>query len=65
MPIILAISMDSGLGGNFKSSAPLRVWDPSGFETKLGTKYMVDRMKEMYSRDGASRLGMYLLMFFS
>jgi len=36
---------------------PLRIWGPSGSETKLGTKYMVDRMKEMYSWDWASRLG--------
>jgi ribonuclease Z len=36
---------------------PLRIWGPSGSETKLGTKYMVDRMKEMYAWDWASRLG--------
>jgi ribonuclease Z len=36
---------------------PLRVWGPSGDEEKLGTKYMVDRMKEMYSWDWASRQG--------
>ena len=36
---------------------PLRIWGPSGSETKLGTKYMVDKMKEMYSWDWASRLG--------
>ena len=35
----------------------LRVWGPSGSETKLGTAYMVDRMKEMYSWDMASRQG--------
>lgn len=36
---------------------PLRIWGPSGSETKLGTQYMVDRMKEMYSWDWASRMG--------
>jgi len=36
---------------------PLRIWGPSGSETKLGTKYMVDKMKEMYAWDWASRLG--------
>jgi ribonuclease Z len=36
---------------------PLRVWGPNSVEERLGTKYMVDRMKEMYSWDYASRLG--------
>ena len=36
---------------------PLRVWGPSGAEGKTGTKYMVDRMKEMYTWDTFSRLG--------
>ena len=36
---------------------PLRIWGPSGSEDKLGTKYLTDRMKEMYSWDWASRLG--------
>lgn len=36
---------------------PLRVWGPSGAEEKYGTKYMVERMREMYSWDFASRLG--------
>jgi ribonuclease Z len=36
---------------------PLRIWGPNGDEEKLGTKYMTDRMKEMYSWDWASRLG--------
>jgi len=36
---------------------PLRIWGPNSTEDKLGTKYMVDRMKEMYSWDWASRLG--------
>ncbi len=35
----------------------LRVWGPSGAEDRLGTQYMVDRMKEMYSWDMASRQG--------
>ncbi len=35
----------------------LRVWGPSGSEDRLGTQYMVDRMKEMYSWDMASRQG--------
>jgi len=36
---------------------PLRIWGPSGSEEKYGTKYMVDRMREMYAWDQASRLG--------
>jgi ribonuclease Z len=36
---------------------PLRIWGPSGDEEKLGTKYMTDRMREMYSWDAESRLG--------
>lgn len=36
---------------------PLRIWGPSGSEEKLGTKYAVDRMKEMYTWDWASRQG--------
>lgn len=36
---------------------PLRIWGPSGDETKLGTKYMVERMQEMYAWDMASRQG--------
>ena len=36
---------------------PLRIWGPNSTEDKLGTKYMVDRMYEMYSWDWASRLG--------
>ena len=36
---------------------PLRIWGPNSTEDKLGTKYMVDRMKEMYSWDWASRQG--------
>ncbi len=36
---------------------PLRIWGPSGSQEHLGTKYAVDRMKEMYSWDWASRQG--------
>jgi ribonuclease Z len=36
---------------------PLRVWGPSGAKPELGTKYMVDRMKEAYAWDMASRQG--------
>jgi ribonuclease Z len=36
---------------------PLRIWGPSGSKDTLGTKYMVDRMKEMYAWDMASRQG--------
>jgi ribonuclease Z len=36
---------------------PLRVWGPSGASTELGTKYMVERMQEMYAWDMASRQG--------
>ena len=36
---------------------PLRVWGPSGHEEKYGTKYAVERLKELYAWDYASRLG--------
>ncbi|MGI9533256.1 guanitoxin biosynthesis MBL fold metallo-hydrolase GntH [Lutimonas sp.] len=36
---------------------PLRIWGPSGSEEKLGTKYAVEHMKEMYAWDWASRQG--------
>ncbi len=36
---------------------PLRIWGPSGPKEELGTKYMVEHMKKMYSWDYASRLG--------
>lgn len=36
---------------------PLRIWGPNSTEEKLGTKYMVDKMKEMYAWDWASRQG--------
>ncbi len=37
--------------------APLRIWGPSGAEEKTGTKYMTDRMREMYTWDWDSRVG--------
>ncbi len=36
---------------------PLRIWGPSGSEERLGTRYAVERMKEMFSWDFASRQG--------
>jgi len=36
---------------------PLRIWGPTGAEEKTGTKYMVERMQEMYTWDADSRLG--------
>ena len=36
---------------------PLRIWGPNSTKEKWGTKYMVERMKEMYAWDMASRLG--------
>jgi len=36
---------------------PLRLWGPSGPEPDLGTKYMAERMVEMYKWDAKSRLG--------
>ena len=36
---------------------PLRIFGPTGSETKLGTKYMTDKMAEMYAWDWASRQG--------
>jgi ribonuclease Z len=37
---------------------PLRVWGPSGPVPELGTKYAVEKMREMYTWDIAGRLGM-------
>ena len=46
------------VGGSIANrQRPLRVWGPSGSEEKLGTKYMVEKMQEMYSWDYASRQG--------
>jgi len=36
---------------------PLRIWGPNSTEEKLGTKYMVEKMQEMYAWDWASRQG--------
>jgi len=36
---------------------PLRIFGPSGDQEKLGTKYMTEKMKEMYAWDWASRQG--------
>ena len=36
---------------------PLRIWGPSGDKPELGTKYMTDKMTEMYAWDWASRQG--------
>jgi len=37
---------------------PLRIWGPSGPTPELGTKYAIDKMREMYTWDVAGRLGM-------
>jgi len=37
---------------------PLRVWGPSGEKPELGTKYAVERMREMVSWDLAGRQGL-------
>ncbi len=36
---------------------PLRIWGPSGPVPELGTKYAVEKMKEMYTWDIAGRVG--------
>jgi len=38
-------------------TVPLRVWGPSGLDPKLGTKYAVDRMVEMFTWDLTGRRG--------
>ena len=38
-------------------TGPLRVWGPSGMRPELGTKYAVDRMREMFSWDLTGRKG--------
>jgi ribonuclease Z len=46
------------VGGSIANrQRPLRVWGPSGSKPELGTAYMVQKMKEMYSWDYASRQG--------
>ena len=32
-------------------TVPLRVWGPSGTKPEFGTKYAVDRMREMFTWD--------------
>jgi ribonuclease Z len=51
--------MDSMFIGGWVSNrtVPLRVWGPSGLKPEFGTKYAIDRMREMYSWDVASRKG--------
>ena len=38
-------------------TGPLRIWGPSGLEPDLGTKYAVERMREMYNWDLTGRRG--------
>jgi ribonuclease Z len=38
-------------------TGPLRVWGPSGRTTETGTKYAVDRMREMFTWDLTGRRG--------
>jgi len=38
-------------------TGPLRVWGPSGLKPETGTKYAVDRMREMYTWDLTGRRG--------
>lgn len=38
-------------------TVPLRVWGPSGRKPEHGTKYAIDRMREMFSWDLAGRRG--------
>ena len=46
------------LGGTVMNRlTPLRVWGPSGSEPKYGTKYAMERMKEMYIWDIGTRSG--------
>lgn len=51
--------LDSLFIGGWVSNrtVPLRVWGPSGAEPELGTKYAMDRMREMYSWDLTGRRG--------
>jgi ribonuclease Z len=37
---------------------PLRIWGPSGPTPELGTKYAIEKMREMYTWDVAGRVGM-------
>ncbi len=38
-------------------TVPLRVWGPSGLKPKLGTKYAIDRLREMFTWDVTGRRG--------
>lgn len=38
-------------------TVPLRVWGPSGLKPEYGTKYAVDRMREMFTWDTTGRRG--------
>lgn len=38
-------------------TVPLRIWGPSGKRTETGTRYAVERMREMYTWDITGRLG--------
>jgi ribonuclease Z len=46
------------LGGTVMNRlTPLRIWGPSSSKPELGTKYCMDRMKEMYQWDIGTRSG--------
>lgn len=51
--------MDAMYIGGWVSNrtVPLRVWGPSGREPNMGTKYAVDRMREMFTWDVTGRRG--------
>jgi ribonuclease Z len=51
--------LDSLFIGGWVSNrvGPLRVWGPSGLQPETGTKYAVDRMREMYTWDLNGRRG--------
>jgi ribonuclease Z len=51
--------LDSLFIGGWVSNrvGPLRVWGPSGLQPETGTKYAVDRMREMYTWDLTGRRG--------
>ncbi len=38
-------------------TVPLRIWGPSGLKPEFGTKYAVDRMREMFTWDVTGRKG--------
>jgi len=46
------------LGGTVMNRlTPLRIWGPNGYEEKYGTKYCLERLKEAYTWDIATRSG--------